>query len=212
MAVGGASPDLQSSLVEDSLGPLIQTLCQKAGIQTSSITDAISAGNTVMQHSFAGAKLSGFAAYPFAPEFVEAQKLDSVSIGFPESFPLELAANLGPFVGADIAVGALASGMLELDGPALLIDFGTNGEILLKTDDGYLATATAARPAFEGGRFGTGLHRRRIRLPLRLRQCHGDRNDARRRPGSHPHHRQCLAWRRLPSPSVRQRSRNRNTS
>jgi len=50
----------------------------------------------------------------------------------------------------------LAAGLLEPGPPVLLIDFGTNGEILLRTREGFLATATAAGPAFEGGRLNCG--------------------------------------------------------
>lgn len=156
VALGGPSAPLQSALVNDSLQPLIDSLCAEAQIETAAITEGIAAGNTVMLHSLAGARLSGFAAYPFRPEFLDAQALASGSLGFTSDFPLSLAPNLGPFVGADIALGALAAGMLEQSGPSLLIDFGTNGEILLKTRDGYSATATAAGPAFEGGRLNCG--------------------------------------------------------
>ncbi len=156
IALGGSSSRLQAALVVESLQPLVDALCAKATINPAAISEAIAAGNTVMLHSLAGAKLSGFAAYPFKPEFLDALKRDAADLGFTRSFPMTLAANIGPFVGADIALGALASGMLDFSGPALLIDFGTNGEILLKTHDGYLATATAAGPAFEGGRLNCG--------------------------------------------------------
>lgn len=156
VSLGGRSPALQAALVRDSLVPLIDSLRGEVGLDRMAITEAMAAGNTVMLHGLVGAPLSGFASYPFQPVFLDAQNLVSTEIGFPAAFPVQLAANLGPFVGADIAVGALASGMLERDGAALLIDFGTNGEILLKTRDGYLATATAAGPAFEGGRLNCG--------------------------------------------------------
>ena len=153
---GGISLELQSALIQDSLQPLVKSLCEAAGIVGSAITEAVAAGNTVMQHSLAAADLSGFAAYPFRPAFLDACQLDARAVGLPFDGPLMLTANLGPFVGADIAVGAFACGMLEAEGPALLIDFGTNGELLLKTRQGYLATATAAGPAFEGGRLNCG--------------------------------------------------------
>jgi uncharacterized 2Fe-2S/4Fe-4S cluster protein (DUF4445 family) len=156
IALSGSSLQLQSALVVESLQPLIDRLCAQASIGASAVTESVAAGNTVMQHSLAGKSLSGFAAYPFEPDFLEAQTLEAATLGFDHQFPLTLAANLGPFVGADIAVGALASGMLDRPEPALLIDFGTNGEILLKTEKAYLATATAAGPAFEGGRLACG--------------------------------------------------------
>lgn len=54
------------------------------------------------------------------------------------------------YVGADVCAGVLASGLVYDDGPSLLVDVGTNGEIVLKHDGRMRACATAAGPAFEG--------------------------------------------------------------
>ena len=54
------------------------------------------------------------------------------------------------YVGADICAGVLASGLVYDDGPSLLVDVGTNGEIVLKHNTRLLGCATAAGPAFEG--------------------------------------------------------------
>lgn len=147
---------LQRSLVEDGLNPMLKDLCLRAGIEMKAISCATVAGNPTMLHTLAGEPLSGFGSYPFNPVFLDERKLDSRALGFPHLFELNLLPSLGPFVGADIAVGALASGMLEKEGPILLIDFGTNGEMLLSHAGKFLATATAAGPAFEGGRLSCG--------------------------------------------------------
>lgn len=72
------------------------------------------------------------------------------------------------FVGADLFAGAIACKMTEKSEVQLLVDLGTNGEILLGNRDLILATATAAGPAFEGGpakgTFGSDL----VRLVARL--------------------------------------------
>ncbi|MEX0326856.1 MAG: ASKHA domain-containing protein [Puniceicoccaceae bacterium] len=148
--------DLQRSLVRDGLQPMLKALCAQGGVNPGSIVCATASGNPTMLHTLAGESLAGLAKYPFKPTFLGQRTLQSIEAGFKEDFELVLLTGLGPFVGADVAVGALASGMLEEEGPILLIDFGTNGEILLKTADGYLATATAAGPAFEGGRLACG--------------------------------------------------------
>ena len=54
------------------------------------------------------------------------------------------------YVGADITAGVLASGMAYSDDSCLLVDLGTNGEIVLKHDGRLYGCATAAGPAFEG--------------------------------------------------------------
>ena len=63
---------------------------------------------------------------------------------------------IGTFVGGDIAAGILATGLADCAAPTLLIDIGTNGEIVLSADGRLTATSTAAGPAFEGARDGTG--------------------------------------------------------
>lgn len=58
---------------------------------------------------------------------------------------------LSAFVGGDIVAGILASGMCEREELTLLIDLGTNGEMVLGSCKRRIACATAAGPAFEGG-------------------------------------------------------------
>lgn len=147
---------LQRTLVDQGLAKLIQMLCRQANCPEDSIAQSTIAGNPIMLHSLVGASLEGLSKYPFRPEFLEQRSLQATEIGLDSNLSLTLLPSLGPFVGADIVAGALASGMLEAEAPMLLIDFGTNGEILLKHESGYLATATAAGPAFEGGRLSCG--------------------------------------------------------
>ena len=147
---------LQRALVDDGLAKLIQILCLQASISITAIQQATVAGNPIMLHTLVGASLVGLSTYPFEPEFLGQRTIESESIGLKPSIPINLLPALGAFVGSDITAGALASGMLAAPGPTLLIDFGTNGEIILKHDGGTLATATAAGPAFEGGRLSCG--------------------------------------------------------
>lgn len=147
---------LQHALVHDTLLPLLEEVCRTADIDPGAVARANAAGNPAMLHTLVGAPLDGLGTFPFQPAFIARRTVDAASIGLPMKAPLTLLPALGAFVGADIVAGALASGMLPHGPPALLIDFGTNGEMLLKTPDGFLATATAAGPAFEGGRLNCG--------------------------------------------------------
>jgi uncharacterized 2Fe-2S/4Fe-4S cluster protein (DUF4445 family) len=60
-------------------------------------------------------------------------------------------------VGADILVGILATGIHKADKPCILLDIGTNGEIVLGSKDGIFSCATAAGPAFEGANISCGV-------------------------------------------------------
>ena len=98
------------------------------------------------------------AALPFAPVFLGARQMPISELGFklPEACTLLLLPGVSAFVGADIAAGVLASGLEQAHDIELLIDIGTNGEMVLGTGQRLLATATAAGPAFEGAQISHG--------------------------------------------------------
>jgi len=147
---------LHKALIGGTLNPLVESLSTKAGIQPGDVTEANAAGNPIMLHTLANQPLDGFAKYPFRPSFLGRRRMAASSHGLAVPCALDLLPGLAPFVGSDIVAGAVASGMTSAEPPVLLIDFGTNGEILLKHASGFLATATAAGPAFEGGRLACG--------------------------------------------------------
>jgi uncharacterized 2Fe-2S/4Fe-4S cluster protein (DUF4445 family) len=150
-----SSPDalkeLQELLIREGILPLLKRLGDIEHIEELTLT-----GNPVMLHLIAGESVAGFASYPFRPGFIDSRELDPALFELPQEVRIRLLPGLGPFVGSDVSAGALACGMLTTEAPSLLIDFGTNGEILLKTEQSYFATATAAGPAFEGGRLKCG--------------------------------------------------------
>lgn len=148
---------LQHALVVDTLLPLIETLGEDAGLAPDQIVEAVAAGNPTMLHTLTGEDLAGLATYPFRPAFLGQRMVVAGDLGLPMDFRIQLLPGLGPFVGADVSAGALAAGMLEeADGCSLLVDFGTNGELLLRKGREFFAAAAAAGPAFEGGRLRHG--------------------------------------------------------
>lgn len=110
-------------------------------------------GNTTMLHLFMGYDTGGMGKYPFTP-----YTLSEVRTRFLGLDTL-LMPGISAFVGADITAGLLALSMQEEEAPVLLLDLGTNGEMVLGNRNRLLSTATAAGPAFEGGAdyFGTDL-------------------------------------------------------
>lgn len=111
------------------------------------------AANTVMSYLLMDWDPEELGQAPFS-----ASKLDGADFELPIthgsgkiSVPCHLLPGFSAFVGSDLYAGALACGMDESPEMTLLVDLGTNGEILLGNREGILATATAAGPAFEGG-------------------------------------------------------------
>ncbi|MGA0333027.1 MAG: ASKHA domain-containing protein [Kiritimatiellia bacterium] len=136
---------LRDLLLNEGIHPLLREACG-----TEIPPRIFVSGNPAMLHILAGESLKGLASWPFAPVFLDTRKVEI------DGQPFTLLPSLGPFVGSDVLAGVLACGCLEAEPPSLLIDFGTNGEILLHTQEGLWATATAAGPAFEGGRLQCG--------------------------------------------------------
>lgn len=103
------------------------------------------AANTTMTYLLMGWDTSELGRAPFRASRLEAVETD---IGGAHSFVFP---GMSAFVGGDIVAGMYACGMAEQDGITLLIDLGTNGELVLGGSKRRIACATAAGPAFEGG-------------------------------------------------------------
>ena len=142
---------LREVLLKEGIHPLLHEICGEQIPEQLLIT-----GNPAMLHILAGVSLKGLTSWPFAPAFLDTRDVPPGELGLSPQTRVTLLPSIGPFVGSDVLAGALACGCLEVEAPALLIDFGTNGEILLRTKEGLWATATAAGPAFEGGRLQCG--------------------------------------------------------
>lgn len=111
-------------------------------------------GNTTMLHLFLGQNASGLGEYPFKPNFLEKQELNGKDIGI-NAKKIILLPSISAFVGADINAGILASGMTK--GNNVLLDIGTNGEIVLQYNEKLYSTSTAAGPCFEGAKISCGI-------------------------------------------------------
>lgn len=149
--------ELQAVMREDLMRG-IESLCHKHTLQYDQIKQIVVAGNTTMLHLLMGANCQGLGVYPFIPEFI-----DKVEISVAELLGREelsgratLLPGISTYVGADIVSGILKCKMHEKDTVTMLIDIGTNGEMVIGNKDKLLSLATAAGPAFEGGNMSCG--------------------------------------------------------
>jgi uncharacterized 2Fe-2S/4Fe-4S cluster protein (DUF4445 family) len=147
--------DAMRRLIRAQVGGMLAGICRAAdGARPERVHIC---GNTTMLHLWEGTSLAGLSRMPFQPAFLEAREswLDS---GDGPGFHCRLLPMISAFIGADIAAGILACGLDSAAAcPELLVDIGTNGEIVLAAEGRLLATATAAGPAFEGGRISCGI-------------------------------------------------------
>ncbi|MBP3204662.1 MAG: DUF4445 domain-containing protein [Lachnospiraceae bacterium] len=103
------------------------------------------AGNTTMIYLLMGFQTKELGHAPFAAGHLEMQETEIAGVKA-YIFP-----GLSAFVGGDIMAGMYACGLKESQKITLLIDLGTNGEMVIGNRDRQIACATAAGPAFEGG-------------------------------------------------------------
>jgi uncharacterized 2Fe-2S/4Fe-4S cluster protein (DUF4445 family) len=138
---------------------MIGQLCEQGGVDKKNIYEITIAGNTTMEHLVCGINPAALGQLPFEPVYRGANvvnaselKLEINNKGIVYMLPV-----IGGFVGGDISAGMLAIDILNQPQPVLMIDIGTNGEIVLVKDDKITAASTAAGPAFEGARISCGM-------------------------------------------------------
>jgi uncharacterized 2Fe-2S/4Fe-4S cluster protein (DUF4445 family) len=150
---------LQAAVVRDTLEPLLREACAAAGVAPAEVGVFSVAANTTMQHLLAGVNPVSLGVHPFTAVFLEHRVYRAGELGLTAARP-DAAVHLLPgpaaYVGADLAAGLIATGFLYEEGPVLLVDVGTNGEIIAKVGDRLLGCATAAGPAFEGAGLSSG--------------------------------------------------------
>ena len=135
---------------ESDLTQGIKDLC-KNRIQVSDIRHIVIAGNTTMCHLLRGYSCQTLGVAPFQP--VSIKQEDFVQKGI----AVTILPGASAFVGGDIISGIYGiREHMDADEPWMLLDFGTNGEMVLWTGEEYFATAAAAGPAFEGGNISCG--------------------------------------------------------
>jgi uncharacterized 2Fe-2S/4Fe-4S cluster protein (DUF4445 family) len=160
---------MQAAAVSDTIAPLLLRACERAGRSPSRIAGGAIAGNTTMLHLLVGEDPSSLGVAPFVPRFIDGRRVTAAAIGLaagkngdalaPDT-PLQLLPGIAAYIGADITAGMYATGMIFDEAPSLLIDIGTNGEIVLQTAGRLTACATAAGPAFEGSGLRCGTRAR----------------------------------------------------
>ncbi|MBO5305813.1 MAG: DUF4445 domain-containing protein [Clostridia bacterium] len=111
-------------------------------------------GNTTMLHLLLNEDCRGIGTAPYTPVFLEATKAKGFLEGVSE---IETLPSLHAFVGADLVAGLYHVGMPSPDKYRLLVDLGTNAEIVLFSRERVLCTSAAAGPCFEGAGIACGM-------------------------------------------------------
>ncbi|MBQ9250035.1 MAG: DUF4445 domain-containing protein [Oscillospiraceae bacterium] len=128
----------------------LRELLKDLGCGPEDVKETFVAGNTVMQHLFAGLDARSIALAPFTPQTLFAE--DHQDEG-----GLRYAPCVAGYVGGDITAGLLSSGLYARPERSLFLDIGTNGEMALGGAEGFLCCAVASGPAFEGAGIACGM-------------------------------------------------------
>ncbi len=138
---------------------LVQVLCSGAGVHPRQISVISLVGNPAMQQLFLGKEPDNLARVPFSPVLTRSERVPAGAyIPDCEGAELLVIPDISGFVGADTVACILATGLDKQEKTVLLVDIGTNGEMVLRHGQRMVACSTAAGPALEGAniRFGMG--------------------------------------------------------
>ncbi len=162
---------VMQAVLLDSVRGLLEELLEEAGDQNSPdagraagkgprIERLAAAGNPTMLHLFCGISPAGMGRYPFTPAFLEERNLSGESLTLPVG-SVTVLPSASAFLGSDVIGGGAVLGMTLRPDPTLLMDIGTNGEILLYTGrergGRLLGASAAAGPALEGAGITCGM-------------------------------------------------------
>lgn len=151
---GLTHPGVLSARIREQIGAMLL-----AAAEGREVDEMLIAGNTVMHHLFCGEDVEPLASVPFRSGAIGSRTFAGAELGW-EHFPhtrVTFLPCIGGFVGSDLLVGLLASGLADAGAPEAMFDLGTNGEIAVSTGERIFCASTAAGPAFEGGRISCGM-------------------------------------------------------
>jgi len=146
-------------LLSEEINRLVTEAAGEAGIEIDDIIDAVVAGNPTMQHILLGINPEPLGRGPYLPIWSQETIVEAASIG------IDLASNARVFVfpmpagyiGGDTLAALLTRGPEFFRGSQLLVDIGTNGEVVLAHEGRLAATSCATGPVYEGAHIRCGV-------------------------------------------------------
>lgn len=151
---------LMQSLVISTINDIIEKLLDSSGVSRDEISSITLAGNTTMTHLFLGLEPHNIRRSPYVPVstfFPPARAGDDLGLDLERHAVALVFPAVSSYVGGDIVAGIMGSGMYRTDAQTLLIDIGTNAEIVIGNREWLACAACSAGPAFEGGGITHGM-------------------------------------------------------
>jgi uncharacterized 2Fe-2S/4Fe-4S cluster protein (DUF4445 family) len=154
----GGLEKLRTAIVDETINNLIEKMTISIGISKEDIYEVCAAGNTTMNHLLLGINPDYLRREPFIPGIndIPEMKCSEVGIKIHPEGKIYLAPSVASYVGGDITAGVFAVPVWMREDFTMLVDLGTNGEIVFGNKDFLMTCACSAGPAFEGGEISCG--------------------------------------------------------
>lgn len=144
--------------IRQCMDDMIRKLSTAAGTSPAEINTVSIVGNPAMQQLFLEIQADNLAKIPFAPVLTEAKSVKASSyLPLLANADMHIVPDISGFVGADTVACVLSTGLDRSEDLTLLVDIGTNGEMILGNKHRMAACSTAAGPALEGATIQWGM-------------------------------------------------------
>ena len=147
-----------TKVVQEALNKLVGELCEESGFKRNEVLEITLVGNPIMHHLFLGYDPTSLGVAPFT--LVEDKAIDipasNLSIETNQLTRVHVLPCIAGHVGADTAGVLLSTQPHKEEGFNLVVDVGTNAEILLTGNGRVLAASSPTGPAFEGAQISSG--------------------------------------------------------
>lgn len=151
------SLEREAQVIREGMTELIRKVCMEAQITPEEIGVVSVVGNPAMQQLFLGISPENLAGVPFAPVLTSVKTVPCAAyLPICTNAELLILPDISGYIGADTLGCVLSTKLYEAEDITLMVDIGTNGEMVLGNRDRMIACSTAAGPALEGAniRFG----------------------------------------------------------
>jgi len=146
-------------VIVDGIGEIIASITRKAQLVPGDISEMTVAGNSAMHHIFLNLNPEYLSKSPFVPTIAKSLDIKSrdLGIGLDKSTNVHILPIEAGFVGADNVGVLIAEEPYNQDEMVLIIDIGTNGELVMGNREKLLCASCAMGPAFEGANIKFGM-------------------------------------------------------
>jgi uncharacterized 2Fe-2S/4Fe-4S cluster protein (DUF4445 family) len=143
----------------DGLNTIVEQVCEASGFEKEDILEVVLVGNTCMDHIFLNIEPRFVGVSPFSPAIHHSLDIKARDFGLQinPSANIHVLPNEAGFVGADNVAVIIAEEPYKQDEMMLVIDIGTNGEMVLGNRHKLISTSVPTGPAFEGAQISNGM-------------------------------------------------------